>query len=252
MLSQKAKDLFAKLDMEYQPIAIKCHYCQPKGIDHVDEVMPMCAFPEKAGREDRRFYATVDDDNCFGKLIFGMVDEDSLAASGQAGMDFGVYKTQAPNAVLYHNLSKLKRGAANYIEFCPVHLCDFDPDLILCVAEIEKADILMRAASYINGDIWESKSTCVLGCNWMFGYPYVSGKINHFVTGMGHGMRRIGQYPAGRMVISIPFGRIDQVVTGLDEMRWDLICMSEDPADQAEFKRRTDAWQEMNPGFELQ
>ena len=39
----------------------------------------------------------------------------------------------------------------NYVQFARVSECEFDPDLIMCVADLEKADILLRATSYISG-----------------------------------------------------------------------------------------------------
>lgn len=251
MLSQKAKDLFTKLDFEFQPVAVKYCYGQPEGYEHVDEVLSFCQFAKKAQVEDRAFFITKDDDNCFGKMIMGMIPKPGLAASGQAGKDFGVFKTQAPNARLYHEITTLTPGAVNFVVFCPLHMCNFDPDIVLCVADMRQSDILMRATSYISGDLWESKASSVMACSWLYGYPYVSGKVNFTITGLGHGMRRRKVYPAGRLLISIPYAKLNEVVQALDEMPWDLIAMSDDPDDQAELKRRMDHWQELSPNFVL-
>ena len=168
MLTQEAKDLFYKLDFEIQPVAIKYCYGQPEGYEHVDEMLSFCQFPKKAAVEDRAFFTTVDDDDCMGKMMLGMVDKPPLAASGQAGVDFGVFRTQAPNARLYKEIPMLTRGAVNFVIFCPLHLCDFEPDLVLCVSDIRQADILMRATSYISGDLWQSTATSVMACGWLF------------------------------------------------------------------------------------
>ena len=186
-----------------------------------------------------------------GKMVLGMEPKPALGASGQAGFDFGVFKTQAANARLYHEITCLNAGATNFVVFAPVALCDFDPDLIFVVADFEQADILMRATSYLSGDLWESKCSCVMGCAWLFAYPYVKDKINYMMTGLGHGMRRRGVYPSGRFMISIPYGKIDAVVTALGEMRWDLIALSDDEQDKAELKRRMDSWAELSDDFNL-
>ena len=72
-----------------------------------------------------------------------MIEKPPFAASGQAGYDFGVYRTQAPNARLYDMIPTLVRGSVNYVLFSPVSICDYDPDIIITVANT-KSDIIMR------------------------------------------------------------------------------------------------------------
>ena len=50
-------------------------------------------------------------------MILGMIDKPSFAASGQAGKDFEIFKTQAPNARLYTQIETLPRGSVNYVSF---------------------------------------------------------------------------------------------------------------------------------------
>ena len=135
--------------------------------------------------------------------------------------------------------------------FCPLRLCDFEPDILLCVADVEQAGVIMRATSYISGDLWESVSSPVLSCAWLFGYPYVTGKVNYIMTGLGHGMSRRKVYPAGRMIISIPFAKLSEVIEALGQMDWKLLALQEDEESKAEMRRRMDAWQQMSPDFIL-
>ena len=208
MLSQKAKDLFAKLEMDYPAVAIKYSYAMPENTTHTDKTLSFCEFVKEAQVTGKKFFITKDDDNCFGKMALGMIPKPPLGASGQAGYDFGVFKTPAPNARIYNSMTTLVPGSVNFVIFSPVAICDFDPDLIICVAEVEKAEIIMRATSYISGDFWESKCSSVLSCAWMYSYPYVSGKVNFCITGMHHGMKRRGTYPPGRHIIAIPLSLI--------------------------------------------
>ena len=251
MLSQKAKDLFEKLGMEYPAVAIKYCYSQPEGVAHTDETLSFCEFVKKAQTGGKPFFITKEDDNCFGKMVLGMIPKPALGASGQAGMDFGVFKTQAPNTRIYNNMVTPVPGSINFVIFSPIALCDFDPDLVICVAEVEKAEILMRATSYISGDVWESKTTSVLSCSWMYGYPYLTGKVNFCITGMHHGMKRRGTYPAGRFIIAIPYAKLPEVIQALEEMPWELIAMQQDEESRAELARRMARWQEMSPDFVL-
>lgn len=251
MLSQTAKDLFAKLGMEYPAVALKYCYAQPEGVEHIGKTLSFCEFVKEAQTTGKKFFITKEDDNCFGKMVLGMIDKPGLGASGQAGYDFGVFKSPAPNARLYNVMTTIVPGSVNFVVFCPIAMCDFDPDLVICVAETEQAEILMRATSYISGDLWETKCSSVLSCAWMYSYPYVSGKVNSCITGLHHGMKRRKTYPAGRHIIAIPYQKLHEVVQALEEMPWELIAMKEDPESKAELKVRMDRWQTMSPDFLL-
>ena len=251
MLNEVAKGVFKKLGLQFPAVAIKFYYSQPENVEQIDKSLPFCQFVREAQDTGKKFFITKDDDNCFGKMVLGMIDKPSLGASGQAGYDFGVFKTPAANARLYNMIPTLVRGAHNFVVFCPVSSCDFDPDLVIVVANTEQADIVMRATSYISGDLWESKTSNVLSCAWTYAYPYVSGKVNFCVTGMHHGMKRRKVYPVGMHIIAIPYQKLLEVVSALDEMDWELIAMKEDEESKAVLAAKMLKWQEMSPDFVL-
>ena len=251
MLGKEAKDLIAKLELPFKAVAIKLCYSKPENIDRVSEKLAFCQFLKKAQTEQRQFYITKDDDSCMGKLIFGMADAPPLGASGQAGYDFGVFRSPAPNARLYNLIPKLQRGAHNYIIFSPVSICDFDPDLVLFVAGTAQADIIMRATSYISGDLWESKTSHVLSCAWMYAYPYISGKVNFCTTGMHHGMKRRKIYPEGLHIICIPYQKLGEFIEALGEMDWVLPAMSEDEEIKAALAEKMENWTRLDSSFTL-
>ena len=116
-------------------------------------------------------------------------------ASGQAGFDFGVFRNQDANSRLYYNIPIAIRDTINYVIFSPIDQCEFNPDVVVFVGDSDMADIVMRATSYISGDLWESKSSSVLSCAWTYMYTWLSGKVNHCQTGMHHGMGRRKVYP---------------------------------------------------------
>ena len=245
-MNQDAKDLFSKLELPYPAVAIKYCYSRPDGVEHVGETLSFCQFVKKTQDLGKAFYITKEDDNCYGKMVLGMTPIPGFAASGQVGFDFGVYGSPAANARLYNQIPTLVPGACNYVVFCPVEICDFSPDLIICVAQTAQADIIMRATSYISGDLWESRNSPVLSCAWTYAYPYISGKVNFCITGMHHGMKRRKVYPMGLHLISIPFEKIDEVIKALSEMDWDLIAMREDEASKALLKQKMVHWQELS------
>ena len=251
MLSAQAKEQFRRLNLQFPGVAVKYHYSKPEGIPYLEKAMSFCQFVKEVQDTGETFFVNVDNDNCFGKMVLGMIPKTPLGASGQAGYDFGVYRSQAPNARLYNIIPTLVPGATNFVVFSPVDKCEFDPDLIILVANTRQADIIMRATSYISGDLWESRSSCVLSCAWTYAYPYLSGKVNFCITGMHHGMKRRKVYPEGMHIISVPYQKIDEVATALEEMDWELIAMREDETSKAELATKMKHWQEMSPDFVL-
>lgn len=181
--------------------------------------------------------------------MLGMIDIPPLEASGQAGFDFEVFRTPAANARLYHMLPRMVRGACNYVLFAPLATCDFDPDVVIVVADTRQTDLILRANAYLSGDLWESRDSHVAGCAWQYVYPYVSGKVNHSTVGTHHGQKVRKPYPDGMEIISIPYQKLDEIVKALSEMEWVPISMRED--DQDELQRRIDHWAELSPDLVL-
>lgn len=229
MLSEPAKKVFTDLELPYPPVAIKFSRNRPEGVQQAEGVDVFCGFLKKAQTENRIFYTTVDNDKCMGKVVLGMTDLETNHGSGQVGFTMGLFRTAAANARLYHEAPTLKPGVCNYVVFCPVSLCEFDPDLVICIAPTEKAQLLLRATSYISGDLWESKCSYVMSCAWTYVYPYVSGKVNHLFTGMHLGLQIWGTYPPGLHIITVPYQKLDEVVTALLEMPHVPLALRTDP-----------------------
>jgi len=108
------------------------------------------------------------------------------------------------------------------VAFSPLDKLSFDPDLVIILANTDQTEILLRAMSYRTGEMWESKFTAAIGCAWTYVYPYLTGKLNYNVTGLGHGMRRRKLFPEGRQIISIPFDLLPSILQTLQEMPWIL------------------------------
>lgn len=227
MFGEKEREIFKKLDMEFPAVAVKFCRNKPLGYEQVDEKKPLCGFLVKAQKEEKAFYISMENEDCMGKVVLGMESLEnsasgSLHLSGLMGSNLGAFRTPAANARLYYDAPMFKMGAVNFVIFCPVSKCDFNPDLIVCVADTEKAQILLRASSYISGDVWESKCSFVMSCSWTYVYPYLSGKVNHLFTGMHLGLKKLGVYPPGLHILSIPYQKIPEMMEALSEMEWDL------------------------------
>ncbi|MBN1568579.1 MAG: DUF169 domain-containing protein [Acidobacteria bacterium] len=244
MLSKQAKKVFSELELPYCAVAVKFCRNKPENYHQAEGTDVFCSFLKKAQDENRAFFTTIENDKCMGKVVLGMTDLETNHGSGQVGYEMGVFRTPAANARLYHEATMLKRGVCNFVVFCPVAICDFHPDLVICIAPAEKAQLLLRATSYISGDLWESRCSYVMSCAWTYAYPYVSGKVNHLFTGMHFGMQIRQSYPQGLHIITIPYQKLDEVVTALTEMEHmplELLTDSESKTKCLELHARLDA-----------
>ena len=245
MLRQQDKALIRKLDLSYPAVAIRFCFEAPAAPRYDGGKLAFCQYVKYTQDTRRHFYIGAEDDACYGKVALGMAEKPPVTAFGQAGYDFGCFKTPIGNQQIYQKLPVLEPHTIHYVEFCPAADCDFDPELLFFVADLPQADILMRATSYISGDLWESKSSPVLSCAWMYAYPIISGKVNHITTGFYHGLKRRKTYPAGLRMIAVPFQKMPEFFQALEEMDWTLIAFREDAESKAELARRMAHWQEM-------
>ena len=245
LIDEKARATFAELDLEFSPVALKYCYAPSKGIERYEGTGAFCQLVHKASTENRVFYTDKDNETCFGKVALGMVPDNGLAASGLIGPDIDMYATQAPNARLHDLLPTLTLGAHNIVVMAPIAKCDFDPDILMIVAPTEKAEIILRATSWVSGDPWESKSTPVMSCGWMYAYPYVTGKVNFCITGMHHGLKRRNLYPKGMHLIAIPFAKLPETIYALENMNWTPLYFRQDTEEgRAELAAAQARWAE--------
>ncbi len=245
-ISDENKKTLMALPCKYVPVAVKFYAVKPENFGlkykHTDKRMSLCQFVSYAQKTHSSFYIDKTNEDCMGRTVLGMVQEPPLGASGQAGFDFGVFRNQDANSRLYYNIPIAIRDTINYVIFSPIDQCEFNPDVVVFVGDSDMADIVMRATSYISGDLWESKSSSVLSCAWTYMYTWLSGKVNHCQTGMHHGMGRRKVYPKGLHIVSVPYQKLDEVCLALRQMDWQLISFRPNDKDQDELRRRIRNW----------
>ena len=245
-ISDENKKTLMALPCKYVPVAVKFYAVKPENFGlkykHTDKRMSLCQFVSYAQKTHSSFYIDKTNEDCMGRTVLGMVQEPPLGASGQAGFDFGVFRNQDANSRLYYNIPIAIRDTINYVIFSPIDQCEFNPDVVVFVGDSDMADIVMRATSYISGDLWESKSSSVLSCAWTYMYTWLSGKVNHCQTGMHHGMGRRKVYPKGLHIVSVPYQKLDEVCLALRQMDWQLISFHPNDKDQDELRRRMRNW----------
>jgi uncharacterized protein (DUF169 family) len=214
--------IFKKFNFENPPVGIKFQLHKPEGIEQIDKSLAFCEMVGEAQKRGTPFYFTKENEACFGTLALGMEDMPPFAESGEIGIKLEIFQEQRANSRLYQDLPKFPRGIVNYVALSSLDKLTFEPDLLLLMATTSQAEIVLRAMSYSNGEIWETKKTGVLGCAWLFVYPYQSGKINYTVTGLSMGMKAHESFPEGWILISIPYNWIPIIIQNLQEMKWVL------------------------------
>jgi uncharacterized protein (DUF169 family) len=222
--STKQPDLsvFKRFDFNYSPIGVRFALKKP------DQIPPMkgkAAFCEmiKIAQKGESFYAAKDDHECKAALIpLGLSEPDPIFSSGQIGPKLGVYNDARANRNIYANMYKVEKNTVKYVIFAPLDKLLFNPDLLIITANPSQAEIILRAMSYRTGAAWNAKGTTVMGCVYLYLYPYVTGELNMMVTGLHHGMIARQLFPEGLLFLSIPYQIIPEITQNLKEMEWDL------------------------------
>jgi uncharacterized protein (DUF169 family) len=213
--------VFNKFHFERPPVGLKFLYDKPEGIQRLKVKKPFCAMlPEAHGGE--AFYAAKEDHDCHGTFALGQTDVPPLFASGAVVAEVAQVEEPRAGREVYRLLPRLDRNSVNYVAFSPLDKMSFDPDVLVCTADVEQAEILMRASTYTNGRLWISRTSVVLGCAWLFVYPYISGEVNYMIMGISAGGMLVNRIlPLGLVMVSIPFQQMSTVIENLENMPWD-------------------------------
>ncbi len=203
--------IYNKFNFEKQPVGVKFLLSRPERIEQLDKSLPFCEMIKEAQQKGKPFYFSKDNENCVGKIALGMEEMQLFVEGGLIGPKLEIYQEPRANNAIYKHIHKFNPGLVNYVVFSPLGTLNFEPDLLILTATPGQAEIVMRAMSYSTGEIWEPKLTPVLGCSWLYIYPYQSGKVNYMITGMTFGMKAKQIFPEGLILISIPYQWIQRL-----------------------------------------
>jgi uncharacterized protein (DUF169 family) len=213
--------IFNKFNFERPPVGVKFLATKPKGIKKLDKTLALCEMLREA-QEKGPFYVTREDFECVGPLLLGMVEPGPVFESGMVGPMLGIFKEARANKRIYQYIPRMVRGTVNYVAFSPLNKLSFEPDVLVITANPSQAEIILRAGSYTTGKMWSGRGTPVMGCAWIFVYPYLSGELNFTVTGLYSGMKARRALPEGLIVISLPWDLVRSIVENLQDMEWVL------------------------------
>lgn len=214
--------IYYKFNFKNPPVGIKFLPAKPEGIEQLDKSISFCEMLKEAQQRGAPFYIGSENETCFGKALLGMEELPPFARGGEVGIRLEIFQEPRANSSLYEHISILPRGIVNYVAFSTLDRLAFEPDLLIITADTSQAEIVLRAMSYSTGEIRESRTTGVLGCSWLYIYPYLSGKVNYTVTGLAFGMKSKEVFDEGWILISIPYQWIPTITKNLQEIKWVL------------------------------
>jgi uncharacterized protein (DUF169 family) len=222
MLTKEDIAVLERFAFEVPPVGVKFSPKRPDKVEKLAEKMAFCEMLKKA-QQGNAFYADAESHACdAGLYVLGQADSPGPFISGEFGAGLKIFEEPRSASRLYLHIPTIGKGVIHFVAFSPLDKLSFDPDLLILLADTDQTEILLRAMSYRTGEIWESKFTAAIGCAWTYVYPYLRGKLNYTITGLGHGMKRRKLFPEGRQVISIPFDLLPSMLRTLQEMPWVL------------------------------
>jgi uncharacterized protein (DUF169 family) len=217
--------IYSKFGFERPPLGIKFLFFKPPDMEPLppEKSLSLCEMLVEAQRSrppfyfDRKYRET-----CVGKILLGMHDMEPFAESGQIGEKLQIFQEARANYAFYQHVPKFARNVVNYVAFAPLDALTFEPDLLIITSDHSQAEIVMRAMTYSTGELYSSRTTPVMGCAWLFIYPFQSGKVNFIIPEMVHGMKGRELFPRESVVISIPYHWLPTITRNLGEMTWHL------------------------------
>ena len=211
------KAICRKLDLEAAPVGVKYSTTVPEGIPRLEGTMPLCEMLRHA-QKGHTFYAAPENHLCGAGLYTLGKDLPPVYTSGEYGAGLEVFDSPRSASRLYDHIPRLEaRRNINYVVLSPLEELACDPDLLIFSTREDQSEILLRAMSYSTGKMWTSKSTGVIGCAWLFVYPYLTGELNYTPI-LSLGMRARNVFPSGRHLISIPFDVLPGMLDSLKRM----------------------------------
>lgn len=218
------KDVAGKLKLEELPVGVKYSTSPPEDIPRLEGSMRLCEMLRHA-QQGNAFYAAPENHLCGAALYSLGKDLPAVYTSGVYGAGLEVFDSPRAGSRLYDHIPRLEaRRNIEYVTLAPIGKVSFDPDLLIVSTREEQSEVLLRAMSYSTGKMWTSKSTGVIGCSWLFVYPYLTGEFN-FTPILSMGMRALKVIPPGRHLLAIPFDVLPTITESLKKMPLTLTAL---------------------------
>ena len=221
MSIQQDLAVFNQFNFERPPVGVKFLFNRPEGIERLAKDTQFCAMLKEAQLGHSPFYAEPAQQLCkAGAYVWG-AESPKVFESGLFGTALKVFKDPRADIRVHQHGKRLDKEVVRYIAFSRLDGLTFDPDLLIILTDnVSQAEIIFRAMTYSTGEKISSKMTFVMGCSWIYAYPYLTGQVNYVISGMGSGIKANKVFPPGRQIISIPYNWLPIITQNLREMDW--------------------------------
>ena len=133
-------NILQKMGFDIQPVAVKYYARPPENIDCMDQAMTFCEMLVKA-QNSEPFYTGPENHACgAGLYVLGQTDIEGQYISGEYGAGLGAFRDNRAASRLYHYIPKIERQVVNYVAFSPLNKLNFEPDILLFLADIDQAE----------------------------------------------------------------------------------------------------------------
>jgi uncharacterized protein (DUF169 family) len=217
--------IFKRFEFERPPVGVKFLFFRPEWIEQLamDKNLSFCEMLRESQNATKPFYFSKENnETCVGKILLGMEEMKPFAESGQIGPKLEIFQEPRANYAFYQHVPKFTKGVVNYVAFSPIDKLTFEPDVLIIAATPRQAEIVMRSMTYSTGELYVSKTTPVMGCAWIYIYPFQTGKVNYFLPTMVHGMKGRELFAEETILISLPYHWIPTITKNLREMKMEL------------------------------
>ena len=212
---------FERIAWRRPPVGVKYLFFRPEGIDPLpmDKNLSFCEMLAEAQKADAPFYFSKEhNETCVGKILLGMADMEPFAEAGEIGPRLGIVDEPRANHAFYHHVPRMAKGVVNYVAFAPLDKLSFEPDVFIINAPPKQAEVVLRAMTYSTGQPYTSKATIVMGCSWIYIYPFETGTVNYLVPEMIHGMNGRELFEPNSVLVAVPYQWLATVAANLKEI----------------------------------
>ncbi|MDR1819900.1 MAG: DUF169 domain-containing protein [Methanobrevibacter sp.] len=217
-----SNELKNNLELNNSPVAIKLvHHKEEisEGIERISEKVRHCEMVKKAS-EGKKFYGTSEDQTCKGgSAVLGLEDLPINIETGEFYYKLGRFKTIGSGKRAMDKVSKISSKIYAII-YSPLELSDFQPDIIIIIANPKQAMLISQAIVYTLGGRIEANFAGIQSvCADAVAGPYTTGKPN--ITLACSGSRKFAGIDDSELILGLNGENIGCTVTALNLMKKD-------------------------------
>ncbi|MDR2624200.1 MAG: DUF169 domain-containing protein [Methanobrevibacter sp.] len=217
-----SRELKNNLQLNNSPVAIKLVLHKeeiPKELEKIDKKARHCEMVKKAS-EGKKFYGTSEDQSCKGgSAALGLENIPLNIETGEFYYKLGRFKTVGSGKRTMDRVPKI-HSKIFAILYSPLELADFQPDIIIMIANPKQGMLISQAIVYTLGGRIEANFAGIQSvCADAVAGPYTTRNPN--ITLACSGSRKFAGFDDYELIIGLNGENIGCTVTALNLMKKD-------------------------------